>query len=193
VFLAGDRAYKLKKPLVLPFLDYGTPARRRRMSREEVRLNQRLAPDIYLGVRGVALRPGGVELTHENDPRAVEFVVEMRRYDESRSLAARLERGELDRGHVGAVARVLAHFHTRARRVDARGAAVVSVERRFEANLHELFTSIEQRRELDRVLALERFAHAFATSHAQMLETRGRLGCVREGHGDLPVLEASHA
>ena len=48
VFLAGDRAYKLKKPLVLPFLDYGTPERRREMCREEVRLNRRLAPDLYL-------------------------------------------------------------------------------------------------------------------------------------------------
>jgi uncharacterized protein len=46
VFLAGDRAYKLKKPLVLPFLDYGTPGRRREMCREEVRLNRRLADDL---------------------------------------------------------------------------------------------------------------------------------------------------
>jgi aminoglycoside phosphotransferase family enzyme len=43
VFLAGDRTYKLKKPLVLPFLDYGTPQRRHEMCREEVRLNRRLA------------------------------------------------------------------------------------------------------------------------------------------------------
>jgi aminoglycoside phosphotransferase family enzyme len=53
VFLAGDRAYKLKKPLVLPFLDYGTPERRHEMCREEMRLNRRLAPDLYLGVRAV--------------------------------------------------------------------------------------------------------------------------------------------
>jgi aminoglycoside phosphotransferase family enzyme len=49
VFLAGELAYKLKKPLALDFLDYGTPARRRAMCEEEVRLNRRLAPDIYLG------------------------------------------------------------------------------------------------------------------------------------------------
>ena len=59
-FLLGERAYKLKKPLVLPFLDYGTPARRWEMCREKVRLNSRLAPGIYLGVRGVARAPGGV-------------------------------------------------------------------------------------------------------------------------------------
>ena len=59
VFLAGDLAYKLKKPLVLPFLDYGTRQRRREMCREEVRLNRRLAPDLYLGVRAVAASSDG--------------------------------------------------------------------------------------------------------------------------------------
>ena len=100
VFLAGELAFKLKKPLVLDFLDYGTSARRRVMCLEEVRLNRRLAPDLYLGVRGVALAGDGVELTDENDPRAVDFVVEMRRYDEGQTLAARLERGELQRREV---------------------------------------------------------------------------------------------
>src|SRR5579862_5979142 len=71
VFLAGERAYKLKKPLVLDFLDYGTAERRRGMCREEVRLGRRLAPDIYLGVRGVAWTGDGVELTGEDDTRAI--------------------------------------------------------------------------------------------------------------------------
>lgn len=93
VFLAGDRAYKLKKPLALEFVDYSTAARRREMCREEVRLNRRLAPDIYLGVRGVAPTDAGVELTDDDDPRAVEFVVEMRRYDERSTLAATLAAG----------------------------------------------------------------------------------------------------
>ena len=62
VFLAGDRAYKLKKPLVLGFLDYGTPERRREMCREEVRLNRWLAPDVYLSVRAVAATRAAFEL-----------------------------------------------------------------------------------------------------------------------------------
>lgn len=62
VFLVGERAYKLKKPLVLPFLDYGTPAPRRHMCLEEVRLNRRLAPSIYLGVRGIRRVSFGVAM-----------------------------------------------------------------------------------------------------------------------------------
>jgi uncharacterized protein len=85
VFLAGDRAYKLKKPLVLPFLDYGTPKRRLQMCREEVRVNRRLAPDLYLVVLGVAVSENEVEFIPDDDPRAIDYVVEMRRYDATRS------------------------------------------------------------------------------------------------------------
>ena len=185
VFLAGELAYKLKKPLVLDFLDYGTPARRRQMCCEEVRLNRRLAPDVYLGVRGVAVTHDGVELTAEDDPRAIDFVVEMRRYDESTSLAARLQRGELDGGQVAAVGAVLARFHGTARRVGRRGSSVLTLEGHFDRNLRELLACVQQRGEVGRVQALERFAHAFVTAHAHAFQARASRGCVREGHGDL--------
>ena len=69
VFLAGDLAYKVKKPLVLPFLDYGSLERRREMCREEVSLNRRLAPRIYLRVVGIAREGDRYRLACENDPR----------------------------------------------------------------------------------------------------------------------------
>ena len=185
VFLAGDRAYKLKKPLVLPFLDYGTPHRRRKMCREEVRLNRRLASDVYLGVCAVAASDDGLELAAEDDPRAVDYLVEMRRYDEGCTLAAKLGRGELTRGEVVVLGRALASFHGRARRVATRGVPALTVERRMTENFHELLAIIEQRAEVGWVLELERFAHAFVAAHWQMLDRRARGGSVREGHGDL--------
>ena len=160
VFLAGGLAYKLKKPLVLDFLDYGTPARRREMCLEEVRLNRRLAPDVYLGVRGVAFTADGVELTDEDDPRAIEFVIEMRRYDEAQTLAARLARGELHRRDVVAIGRVLARIHEDAPPVTPDGAPVLAAERCFERNVQELLGDVKQRDEIERVQSLERFAHA---------------------------------
>ncbi len=185
VFLADELAYKLKKPLVLDFLDYGTPARRREMCAAEVRLNRRLAPDLYLGVRGVALLGDGVELTGEDDPRAVDFVVEMRRYDEQQTVAARLGRGELYRRDIVEVGRLLARFHDGATRVTPDGAPVLAAERRFDRNLHELLGDVEQRGEIERVQGLERFAHAFVTAHAQTFWARADRGQVRQGHGDL--------
>jgi len=185
VFVAGDRAYKLKKPLVLPFLDYGTPVRRREMCREEVRLNRRLAPDLYLGVRGVVATADGLALGAEDDPRAVDYLVEMRRFDERDTLAAKLDRGELKRVEVVRVAQLLAQFHTHARRVVAVGVPVLAVERQMTENFHELLAIVQQRVEVGWVLALERFAHAFVMAHAQMLDARARRGLVREVHGDL--------
>jgi aminoglycoside phosphotransferase family enzyme/predicted kinase len=185
VFLAGDRAYKLKKPLGLPFLDYGTPQRRREMCREEVRLNRRLAPDIYRGVRAVAAGAKGLELAAEDDPRAIDYVVEMRRYDEGSTLAAKLGRGELHRSQLVALARRLVAFHAQARRVRARGVPVLAVERRMTENFHQLLAIVEQRAEVGWVLELERFAHAFVLAHAQLLDARARGGLVREVHGDL--------
>lgn len=185
VFLAGDRAYKLKKPVVLDFLDYGTAERRRAMCETEVVLNRRLAPEVYLGVRGVALADGVAKLTAPDDARAVDFVVEMRRYEERDTLASRLQRGELRVVDVEAVARALASFHAGARPVEGLARPLLTVERRFDRNLHELLSGIEQRGEIGRVLALERFAHAFITAHSQELRRRAGGGAVREGHGDL--------
>ncbi|HYB30649.1 MAG TPA: AAA family ATPase [Solirubrobacteraceae bacterium] len=185
VFVAGERAYKLKKPLVLDFLDYGTPDRRREMCREEVRLNRRLAADLYLGVCGVRLSENGGELTAEDDPRAADYVVEMRRYDERDTLAARLEVGELLADQVASVGRLLAAFHATARRVRAHRAPVLAAERRFEQNLLELLADLEQRVEIERIQALERFAHAFITAHAATFQRRAAEGWIREGHGDL--------
>ena len=185
VFLVGDHVYKLKKPIVLPFVDYGTPERRREMCRAEVRLNRGLAPDIYLGVRGLAPSARGLEIVAGDDPDAVEHLVEMRRYDEDGTLAARLGRGELTRREITELARVVAEFHRHARRVAVSGVPTLGIERRMATDVHEVLSMVERRADVDRLLSLERFAHAFVVAHAERLEARARGGCVREGHGDL--------
>ncbi len=186
VFLAGDRAYKLKKPVVLPFLDYGTAARRRHCCREEVRLNSRLAAGIYLGVRGVVLAASGaLRFVNDEHPEAVDYLVEMRRYDERATLAEKLARHEVGPAEITAVAEVLARFHAAAAIVSWRAGPVLEVERRFEQNAHELAAGERHREQLGRILALERFAHAFISAHAALLEERARHGCVRDGHGDI--------
>lgn len=185
VFLAGERAYKLKKPLVLPFLDYGTPARRRRMCGEEVRLNRRLAPGIYLCVRGLAPAGEDLVLVEETDRHAIDYVVEMRRYDESRTMAAALERGELGSADVDAVARVLARFHGRSRPAPVVGEPANAVQHEIDTNLAELLPLIEQRDERERVLSLCRFQSAFVAARADVFAGRTRRGLIRECHGDL--------
>ena len=89
VFLAGERVFKLRKPVVFPFLDYGTAERRRRMAEEEVRLGRRLAPTLYVG-GGRCAREGTGWTLGEPGAEGGEYVVEMRRFDERRTLAALL-------------------------------------------------------------------------------------------------------
>jgi uncharacterized protein len=185
VFLAGDRVYKLKKPIVLPFLDYGTPARRLMMSRAEVRLNRRLAPDLYLGVRAIVEGTEGFELRHERHPEAIDYVVEMRRYDERRTVAAILAHGELRRRDIEAVAQTLHAFHGRcpARRGRLRGST--AVRREVERNIAELLPLEKPGHQRDRIRSLGRALSAYISRHAEELDLRRAAGRVRECHGDL--------
>jgi uncharacterized protein len=185
VFLVGELAYKLKKPLVLPFLDYGTPARRRQMCLDEVRLNRRLAPSVYRGVRGIARGSSGAELCEVDDPRAVDYVVEMRRYDEERTLEATLRRDEVASEDIVNLADRLADFHAQCE--PARGAqyGAKRVEREIDRNIAELLAVTGRRTERDGIRAVARFMTAFGESRERELDERARKGCVRECHGDL--------
>ena len=185
VFIADRLVYKLKKPVALDFVDYSTPERRRGMCHQEVRLNRRLAPDIYLGVRGIRELGNGVGLTDEDDPRAVDYVVEMRRYDEEHTVASRLARGQLTRAGVRAIGEALARFHADAPHVDVPGSPALEARRRFDRNLNELLSCIQLEGEVERIGRLQRFAHAFVAAHRATFHRRAAAGRIREGHGDI--------
>ena len=87
VFVSGDSAFKLKKPLDLGFLDYSTLARRHSACAEEVRVNRELAPGIYRGVRAIVKTDTGFAFAPEKAPGSVDYVVEMRRFREADTIA----------------------------------------------------------------------------------------------------------
>lgn len=184
VFLTGRRAYKLKKAVVLPFLDYGTPERRRRLCEEEVRLNRRLAPGIYHGVVGLVRDGDGFRLGDADDPAAVEHLVEMTRFTPDCTLAARVASGEVGSADIEAVARRLAGFHASlppAVDGDRPLTALRSTASETFCTLHELVSSAQE----PLVVAGERFTAAFLAGRGRQIERRARGGLVREGHGDL--------
>jgi uncharacterized protein len=185
VFLAGDLAYKVKKPVVFPFLDYGTPQRRREMCREEVRLNRRLAPRIYLEVAGIAEARGRYSLTSEDDPRAVEYVVVMRRVDEARSLSSLLARGDLEARSLQAVASRLARFHAQADVAPPGHDHVEALIAALTENLSTLRESGAGILDSLRLEAAETFTECFLAARRGQLDERRRAGLVRDGHGDL--------
>ena len=184
VFLAGDRAFKVKKPLLLPYLDYRTPAQRLAMCRDEVRLNRRLAPDVYVGVRSLVPRAGGgLTLSDADDPAAVDHAVEMRRFDDADTLAARLSRGAAGTEDIARVGRRLAHFHADAQ-VQRRANGAELVKRALDDTFASLRSQVAAARR-PWMAAHERMAAAVLTSLWEPLDARGGAGCIRDGHGDL--------
>jgi aminoglycoside phosphotransferase family enzyme/predicted kinase len=181
VFLAGDKAYKVKKPVRFPFLDYATPARRRACCHAEVQLNRRFAPGLYRGVVAIVPRgPDGLGIAPEHDLRAVDYAVVMGRYDESATLAAHLERGDASVSDMVAVGAAVAGFHAAAPVEDTAGelglAAVV------EETLDTLATAGAPPQRLH---ALTRFCRAALVHFEPVLAQRARDGLRRDGHGDL--------
>jgi aminoglycoside phosphotransferase family enzyme/predicted kinase len=185
VFLAGGLAYKVKKPLVLPFLDYGTIARRHELCRAEVELNRRLAPRIYLGVIGIAREGDRFRLTAESDPTAIEYAVQMRRVEEGRSLAALAVAGTLTAEQITAAARLLARFHATAAVASADRAAVAVLAATLAENVATLRDAGRGLIEPLRLDAMEGFTRAALRARKAELDTRGRTGRVRDCHGDL--------
>jgi aminoglycoside phosphotransferase family enzyme/predicted kinase len=114
VFLAGDYVYKVKKPVLLPFLDFSTVERRRHFCDEEVRLNRRLAPDVYLGVVSVTDECG--HIAFEGQGQTIDWAVKMRRLPESATLEQHVVRDEIEAAHLHPLAARLAEFHARGAR-----------------------------------------------------------------------------
>ena len=185
VFLAGDLAYKVKKPVVFPFLDYGTLQRRHEMCHEEVRLNRRLAPQIYLGVVGIACSGDRYSLASDGDAAAIEYAVEMRRVEEGRSLAVLATQGDLEPAKVEAVARRLARFHAEASVAPTELREVRIIVATLGENLATLREAGAGVVGSDRLDAADRFTQGFLAAKREELEARAQAGLVRDCHGDL--------
>lgn len=188
VLLAGDYAYKLKKPLKLDFLDYSTLALRRAACEEELRINRRAAPGLYLGlvpVTGQARAPrmGG-------DGPVLDWAVQMRRFEQDALLSRLIAQGRLLPGQIDQLARQLARFHTSAAVAPADGAfgapeTVRRVVRQVVAPLREPVGQIgdpELAAELD---GLARWTEAQGQALEGLFAQRLAQGRVRECHGDL--------
>ena len=185
VFLAGDRAYKLKKPVCMPFLDYSTPARRRHFCEQEVRLNRRSAPDIYLGVRAIAERGQDLILAEPDHPAALEYAVVMRRFDDEATLERLAERREADEPLAERVGNRVAELHLAAPSAPAGCWTPAYVRERLDENFAT--TQPEVGTLVDRLTfdAVRRFSLAFLESHETLLERRIAADMVRDVHGDL--------
>ena len=191
VFLTPRRVYKLRKDVALDFVDFSTRARRNADCRREVRLNRRLAPDVYLGIAPIEARGKrfAIGALGETCSPGREHVVVMRRLPAGRDALSLLARGELGSDRVDAVALCLARFHaahglgrpspwSRAAWFEHLQRPVLDNLRLLEASAGRLFPRSTW---ADTCAA----ARAFAATHRDVFEARRRAGRAVDGHGDV--------
>ncbi|PWE18945.1 hypothetical protein DDZ18_03235 [Marinicauda salina] len=184
VFLVGDDVFKLKKPVKYPFLDFSTLVAREADCRDEVRLNRRLAPDVYLGVRALTREPGG-GLAINGQGETVDWLVHMRRLPEARMLDAVIAAGGPGEAEIDGVGALLTDFYAGLEPADIAPDAYVQ---RFRDQHAEDWAVLEQRAfavDGTRLDALGAAIEGFLEREGDLLERRVREGRVVEGHGDL--------
>lgn len=185
VLLCGDYAFKIKKAVNLGFLDFSTLARRRQYCFEELRLNRRLAPALYLDVIAIG---GTVErpLTEVTD-NPIEYAVKMARFRQSELLDRMLREQRLRPGHIDRIAERLAEFHQRqpCTPPQAELGTPEAVHEPTRANFTALRAHVTDPHRLQQIDALERWNEAQFEALRPHFVRRRRDGFVRECHGDL--------
>lgn len=184
VLLTGCDAYKIKKSLDLGFLDFSTLEARRFYCTEELRLNRRLAPDLYLDVVAIGGSPEQPVLGGEP---AIEYAVHMRRFPRSAMMDLLLADGQITTAHIDKLAATIARFHAALppAAADSPFGSTAAIQAAVLENFAQLAPSLETPANL---AMLEKVREASAREFAAcepLFRQRAASGCVRECHGDL--------
>ncbi|TKD40802.1 MAG: aminoglycoside phosphotransferase [Mesorhizobium sp.] len=181
IFLVGQRAYKIKRAVRLPYVDFSTAVLRLAACEKEVELNSKTAPGLYLGVRRITREAGG-ELAFDGSGELVDAAIEMVRFDQSKLLDRMAVGGELTPALMTAVARMIVRYHRVAPEIH-RGsgssnlAGVLAINEAGFATSH-VFEQAE----------IKAFNGIFRTAlarHCELLDRRETAGRIRRCHGDL--------
>lgn len=180
IFLVGQRAFKMKRAVKLPYVDFSTPALRLAACEKEVELNSRTAPGLYLNVRRVAR--AGDRLAMDGSGELVDAVIEMVRFDQSQLLDRMAGAGDLTPSLMTGVARMIAQYHRGADVVHA-GSGSANISGVLDINSAGFATShVFDGKE---TAALDAALRDALARHAGLLDRREATGRVRRCHGDL--------
>ncbi len=183
VFLAGDHAYKIKRAVRYSFLDFSTLEKRHAACLNELRVNRRTAPDLYLEVLPITAGPqGGLRLGGEGAP--VEWVLKMRRFEQSALLDHMAEEGSLDLALMGPLADAIRAFHVHAPRFLQPEGGVAGLASVIAGNDETLFGEPDIY-EPEAARAFSAACRERLEALAPLLRKRAQAGFVRHCHGDL--------
>jgi aminoglycoside phosphotransferase family enzyme/predicted kinase len=185
IFLTGKYAYKLKKAVNLGFLDFSTLERRRHYCFEELRLNRRLCPELYLDVLPVTAEDAGFRI--DGDGIATDYVIRMIQFDRKFELDRLLGKNELSATQITEAATLIADFHSSAPRADP-ASMFGTPELILKPMLENLDLTEAVARSIEERSEIETMRHWTINEHRHLsgvIRERKALGMVRECHGDL--------
>jgi aminoglycoside phosphotransferase family enzyme len=185
VFIAGDFVYKLKKPVNFGFLDFSTLEKRQHCCAEELRLNRRLCPEIYLDLITLTKEGSGFALNGSGE--VIEYGVKMARMPEEGMMGNLIRAGKLGRAQVDALVDTLIPFYQRAEQsveIDGFGRAekvAISILENFDQTQGVIGQGALSREQFDRI---SNWSRAFLAQE-ERFNRRITGGYIRDGHGDL--------
>ena len=185
IILTGPVAYKIKKAQKLDFLDASTLERRRHLCEEEIRLNKRLTPELYLDVIAITKDASGVHVGGSGS--IVEYAVRMRQFDTEQELPALVARGEITVDEVTMLAERLAEFHSRAAVAPQADSFdyVAQLRHSVLGNMATLLSHLDSSEQFPELGMLIDWTHDSLHTFADRFRKRQQDGFVRECHGDL--------
>lgn len=184
VVLTGAFAYKIKKPVKLDFLDFSTPARRRHFCEEELRLNRRLAAELYLDVVPIVASRDGYRVGGNGKP--VDYAVRMRQFNSNDELTSLLKAGQVDAEDMRSLAARLAAFHQSAPRTHRSDAPLSRrVSETAMGNVAQLLDRCPQPQLKRSIEQLADWIKDRTETLAECFLSRANAGFIRECHGDL--------
>jgi uncharacterized protein len=186
VLLTGKYAYKVKKPVKFDFLDFSTLEKRYLFCKEELRLNQRLAPDLYLQVRPIS-KVGSVFVIAENNQESVEYAIQMRQFPQSHLFINLLNAGKLTEEHMVEIAKQLVAFHQLASTSEyiSSFGSVKALKAVNDIHYKQTPRYIGVLQEQDLFEQTKAFTDSCLLKYSSLISERIEQGKVRECHGDI--------
>lgn len=184
IFLAGEFAYKLKKPVDFGFLDFSTLDKRRYFCQEELRINKRFAPQLYLAVVSIG---GNLDRPKLHGEPILDYAVKMKRFPQQKQLDRMLTAGQLKVGHIERFAEEIAHIHKQAPAAEANsefGSPQTIIDPILQnfAQIRRCLPDPGMARQIDR---LEKWSRDVYARLKTLLLQRKTAGFIRECHGDI--------
>jgi len=185
VALTGKYAYKIKKQVNFGFLDFSTLEKRKYFCEEEVRLNKRLCPDIYLGVVPITQKDNNLELSGKG--KVVDYAVKMKEFPQEKIMTKLLEKEKINEENLDKICDILNNFYKKSERskeIDSYG-SIETIKKNTDENFDQTKSVIDVTISKEKFNFIKNVTNQFLVQKKDIFKKRIKEGFIRDCHGDL--------